>query len=107
MLTALIITLPLQLKLQKSIKFSRKHFSDFLSNEGSIKMFLKPTNKEEIANIISTLKCNKAFGPNSKHFFMMGVFPLLFEKTKVAPVFKKYSKVDCKDYRPISLLRNF
>ena len=36
--------------------------SDYLSNENSSTIFLQPNNKEEIANIISSLK---ASGPNS------------------------------------------
>ena len=36
---------------KRSIKYSYKHFSDYLSNESSITIFLQPTYKEEIANI--------------------------------------------------------
>ena len=64
LLTPLIITL-LNLKLQKSIKYSYKHFSDYFSNESSSAIFLQPTDKEEIANIISSLNSNKASHPNS------------------------------------------
>ena len=49
----------------KIIKYSYKHFSDYLSNESSSTIFLKPPDKEEIANIISSLSSNKASGPNS------------------------------------------
>ena len=62
---SLIITFPLQLNHKKSIKYSHKHFSDYLSNETSSTVFLQPTDKEEIANIISSLNSNKASGPNS------------------------------------------
>ena len=41
---------------KKSIKYLHKHFSDYLSNESSSTMFLQPTDKEEIANIISSLR---------------------------------------------------
>ena len=37
---------------KKSIKYSHKHFSDYLSNESSSSLFLQPTGKEEIANIL-------------------------------------------------------
>ena len=47
------------------MKYSHKHFSDYLSNENSSTTFLQTTNKEEIANIISSLNSNKASGPNS------------------------------------------
>ena len=42
-----------------------KHFLDYLSNENSSTIFLQPTDKEEIANIISSLNSNKVSGPNS------------------------------------------
>ena len=38
---------------KKSMKYSSKHFSECLSNETSSAIFLQPTDKEEIANIIS------------------------------------------------------
>ena len=50
---------------KRSIKYSHKHFSDNLSNESSSTILLQPTDKEEIANIISSLNYNKASGPNS------------------------------------------
>ena len=49
---------------KKSIKHSHKHFSDYLSNESSSMIFLQPADKDEIANIISSLNSNKASGPN-------------------------------------------
>ena len=50
---------------RKIIKYLHKHFSDYLSNESSSAIFLQPTDKEEIANIISSLNSNKASDPNS------------------------------------------
>ena len=50
---------------KKSLKFSHKHSSDYLSNETSSTIFLQPTDKEVIANIMSSLNSNKASGPNS------------------------------------------
>ena len=50
---------------KKSIKYTHKHFSDYLSNESDSTIFLQPTDKEEIANIISSLNSSKAFGPNT------------------------------------------
>ena len=35
-----------------------------------------------------------------------GAFPLLLKIAKVVPVYKKYSKLDCHNYCPISLLSN-
>ena len=40
---------------KRSIKYSHKHFSDYLSNESSSTIFLQPTEKEEIANTYSLL----------------------------------------------------
>ena len=37
---------------------------------------------------------------------MTGVFPWIFKTAKVVPVFKKDSKLDYSNYRPISLLSN-
>ena len=37
---------------KKSISYSHKHFSDYLSNKSSSTIFLESTDKEEIANII-------------------------------------------------------
>ena len=88
---------------------------------------MQPTNKEEIANIISSLNSNKASSPNSipyrtlfllkneiskqladlfKLSFITGVFPSVLKTTRVFPVFKKDSKLYYSNYRPISLLSN-
>ena len=112
---------------KKSIKYSHKHSSDYLSNESSSIILLQPTDKEEIANIISSLNSNKASGPNSISYrimfllkneilkqladlfnlsFMTGVFPSVLKTAKVVPVFKKDSKLNYSNYRPISLLSN-
>ena len=127
LLKLLIIILPLQLKIQKNIKYSHTHFSDYISHENSSTIFLQPTDKEEIANIISSRNLNKAPGPNSipcrilfllknkiltqvadlfNLSFMTGVFPFVLKTAKVVPVFKKDSKLDYSNYRPISLLSN-
>ena len=86
---------------------------------------MQPTDKERIANI-SSLNSNKASSLNSIHYrisfllknktskhldlfnlsFMIGVFPSVLKTAKVVPVFKKDSKFDYSNYRPISLLSN-
>ena len=50
---------------KKSIKYSHRHFPDYLSKESDGTIFLQPTDKEEIANIISSLNSSKASGQNS------------------------------------------
>ena len=40
---------------KKNIKYSHKHFSDYLSNESISTLFLKLTDREEIVNIIHIL----------------------------------------------------
>ena len=49
--------------MKKSINYSHKHFSDYLSNKSSSTIFLEPNNKEERANIISSLNSKKGFWP--------------------------------------------
>ena len=77
--------------------------------------------------LISNLKSGKASGPNSiptavlKHLnneisvvlcnlfnlsFSTGVFPDVLKISSVLPLFKKGSKLNCGNYRPISLLSN-
>ena len=112
---------------KKGIKYTHKHFSDYLSNESDSTIFLQPSDKEEIANIMSSLNSSEASGPNSipyrilfllkndiskqladlfNLFFLTGVFPSVLKTAKVVPVFKKDSKLDYSNYRPISLLSN-
>ena len=92
---------------RKSIKYSHKYFSDCLSNESISTLFLQPTDREEIENIISFLKSNKASDPNSipyrilfllkneiskqladlfNLFFITGVFPCS-QNCKCSPCF--------------------
>ena len=112
---------------KRSIKYSHKHFSDYLSNESNSTIFLQPTDTEEVANIISSLNSKKASGPNSITYrilfllkneisnqlanlfnlsFKTGVSPSVLKTAKVIPIFKKDSKLDYSNYRPISLLSN-
>ena len=81
---------------------------------------MQPTDKEEIANIISSLNSNKASGPNSIPYrilfplkneiskqladlfnlsFKTGVFPSVLKTEKVFPVFKKDSELDYSKFR--------
>ena len=97
------------------IKYSNKHFSDYLLNETSSAILLKPTDKEEIANIISSLNYSKTSGPKrlphrilflikneiSKQLadilnlsFTTSVSSSVLKTAEVVSVFKKDSKLD-------------
>ena len=110
---------------KNNIKYSHKYFSDYFKGEYHSTIFLKPTSKEEIDNVISSLNSNKASGPNSVPYrnlfllkneismqlpdlfnlvFVTGIFSSMLKTAKAVPVFKKYSKLDSNNYRPISLL---
>ena len=114
-------------KTKESIKYSHKHFSNFLKNRSDDSFFLSPTDKYEIINIISSLDPMKSTGPNSiptkilkllkndisaqlfdifNVSFSTGVFPTILKIAKVVPIHKKQSKLAYSNYRPISLLSN-
>ena len=61
----------------ETTKNSIKYFH--LSNETSKKIFLQPTDEEEISNILSSLNSNKASGPNSTPYRIL--FPLKHESS--------------------------
>ena len=111
----------------ETTKKAHKHFSDYVSNESDNIIFLQPTDKEEITNIISSVNFSKASGPNSIPFrilfllkneiskqladlfnlsFMTSVVPSALKKAKVVPVFKRNTKLEYSNYCPISLLSN-
>ena len=110
-----------------NINYSHKHFSEYLKHQCNNSIFIQPTDSEEIANIISSLNINKACGPFSipnkilillkqdislqladlfNLSFSSGSFPSILKTGKVLPVFQKGSKLQCCNYRPISLLLN-
>ena len=114
-------------KTKGSIKYSHKHFSNFLKNRSDDSFFLSPSDKYEIINIISSLDPNKSTGPNSiptkilkprkndistqlsdifDVSFSTGVFPYILKIAKAVPTFKKQSKLVYSNYCPISLLSN-
>ena len=98
-------------KTKESIKYSHKHFSNFLKNRSDDSFFLSPTDKYEIINIISSLDPNKSTGPNSiptkilkllkndistqlsdifNVSFSTGVFPSILKIAKVVPFLKNH-----------------
>ena len=52
-------------KTNSNIKFSSKHYTDYLSYSNTNTFFLTPTDKKEISLIISSLDSRKSSGPNS------------------------------------------
>ena len=50
---------------KESIRYSHKHFSNFLKNRSDDSFFVSPTDKYEIINIIFSLDSNKSTGLNS------------------------------------------
>ena len=110
---------------KRTIKYSHKHFADYLSNESSSTIFLQPTDKEEIAIIASSLNSNRTSGPNSipytilfllkkcsfkttgrfiQHLLQDWCFSFCTQNCKNNSFFKKDSKLDYSNYRQISLL---
>ena len=90
-------------------------------------LFIAPTDSSEVSKLILSLKNGKATGPSSiptavlKHLnseisgvlanlfnlsFSTGVFQDILKTSSVFPLFKKGSKLECGNYRPISLLSN-
>ena len=58
--------------------------------------------------ILNLLKkdISKQLADPSNSSFSRDVFPSLLKMAKEVPVYKKESKLDCHNYRPISLLSN-
>ena len=114
-------------EIDKMIGPNSKMSHDYLCNPNKTSFYLSPICKEDIEDIISTIRTDKACGPNSiptrmlKDFkkelskplsdvinisFSSGVFPNSMKLAKVVPVYKKDDKFNCNNYRPISLLPN-
>lgn len=91
-------------------------------------IFLRPTNKTEVAKIITNLKDHKTPGNDNlrseqlkaitgyisaplayiiNKSFELGIFPNQFKSTVIVPIFKKGDKLDVTNYRPISLITSF
>ena len=104
-----------------TIKPNFKSFDQYLTEPCKESFLISPCTKNEI------LDYNKAVGINSipikilklakeqiaKHLcfiynlpFTIGIFPDSLEIAKVTPVYKKSSKLECANYRPITLLSN-
>ena len=106
---------------------THKSFNHFLKNPCNESIFIKPCTNKEITDIISNLYTNKATEPNSTPikiiklakdctaynlsvplnlYFSLGDFPNKLKIAKILSAFKKGSKLECSNYKPISLLSN-
>ena len=114
-------------EIDKTIGPSNKTSHDYLCKPNENSFYLGPTSKEDIEDIISTIRTDRACEPNSiprrilKDFkkepsepfnevinisFSSGIFPNSKKLAKVVPVYKTDGKLNCNNYRPISLLPN-
>jgi hypothetical protein len=109
------------------IRNAPKSFRDYMPSCANDSLYLKPTDRTEIFEIISSLITSTATGPHSiptkilkigssllaapislivNQSFKEGIFPDALKLAKVIPVYKSGSKEICSNYRPISLLSN-
>ena len=115
-------------KLADKIFPSKYDHLHYLKCSNPVSIFIKPTSKTEILNLISTLNNSKSSGPFSiptdifkmtgnimasplteiiNLSFSTGIYPNNLKIAKIIPVFKnKGSILQCNNYRPISLLSN-
>ena len=114
-------------KTNSNIKFSQKHYTDYLSYSNTDTFFLTPTEKNEISLIISSLNSHKSSGPNSipvkilkllkndifqqlSDIFNMSFsteqFPSVLKIAQPIPIHKKELIFDYTNYILISLLSN-
>ena len=91
-------------------------------------IFLSPSTEEEVSTIIKNLKSKKSYGTDNVSNVVLkncrthllkplchivnlslssGLFPNIFKVTKAKPLFKKGTRDDMGNYRPIALLSVF
>lgn len=103
------------------------HYKHFLPPPVPFSLYLKPTTLSELRNVIANLKltspghdnidirvvkeCSDIILPFLKYIinlsFQHGCFPKNLQISKVTPIYKKGSKSQLNNYRPISLLSTF
>ena len=113
-------------KLARNIIPGKKSFKDFLDKQNDSSIFLTPTHKQELIEIVSNLNADKTpgYGITNRvvkninsiadpllHIFNMslefGQVPKKMKMAKVIPIFKKGDHLTASNYRPISLLTTF
>ena len=113
--------------IQSSIRFSKKKYYDYLLPLNMESLFLTATDSIEVSNIIFSLNQKKSDGPNIipikvlkllnkdisdplailfNQSFSIGIFSSILKTSKIIPIHEKGSKLECSNYRPISLLSN-
>ena len=114
--------------IEKAIPRTSKSPMDYLKTSNPYSMFLSPTTKLEVEDVISNLDSTKSIGPNSipikllkvlkpyisqyleklvNQSFLEGHFPSKLRSAKVIALFKKGNSELASNYRPISLLPLF
>ena len=111
----------------KLIGQPKKQYSDYLNDMTScnITMFQHPCTRSEVKNLIGKLLNKTSHGYDGisnkllkelsqvliyplTYLFNLslekGIFPELYKRADVVPLYKSKSKLDCVNYRPISLL---
>ena len=129
-LTLLVPSITILLKLlyisNPPSDFPKKYY-DCLPPLNIESFVLTPTDSTEVSNIIFSLNQNKSDGPNSipikvlkllnkdmsdqlavlfNQSFSHGIFPSILKTSKVIPIYKIDSKLECSNYRATSLLSN-
>ena len=114
-------------KIQNSVHSNHTDFTKYLKNSNENNFFSTPTDPTEVFDVISSLRGNKASGPNSiphdvlqmvradiceplsnliNLSFSTGTYPILMKRAKITPIHKKGSGLNIDNFRPISLLSN-
>lgn len=119
----------LDINTKKPSHFDLIEYKECFKTVASIKsMFVYPVSKEDIVNVIKTLKTGTSPGIDNissllvKNIFInvvdvlqylinlsfeKGIFPEKLKEAVVIPLFKSGSKHECDNFRPISVLFDF